>query len=174
MRRMLALLAVLGLMLIGLAAPAGADSDARPFKATFSGELYWTEDFGCASATSPPVRTNFDVVGKATHMGKTTMTGSHCTPGGMDYGPSVMTLTAANGDEIEVVYGGTCEPWFDLETGDILRCTVEIGDVVGGTGRFTDATIDGSGMLWIGWIVSGEGPADRMPARWVYEGTVEY
>lgn len=173
MRKTLAVLAVLSLMLIGLAAPAGAKPDERPFKAVFSGDLFWTEDLGCASATSPPLRTNFDVAGNATHMGRTTMSGSHCTPGGLDYGPSVLTFTAANGDTIDVAYWGTCEPWFDLESGDVLPCTVEM-EAVGGTGRFADATLEGSGMLWITWLVSGGMPADTMPGWWAIEGTVGY
>lgn len=167
MRKRLALLTIMGLLLFGLAAPAGADSDARPFKATVVGTVSWTPDAEC-----PPTLLSTDSagVGNATHLGKMAMASEHCTPPGLDYGPGFMVFTAASGDELHFEYGGTCPPFMDLPIGDLLTCTVD-WDVVGGTGRFAYAQGSGSGyvsIVWEGLIVP------TMDAWWTLEGTIGY
>lgn len=167
MRRTIALLAVFGLTLLGLAAPAVADSDARPFKADIGGELFWTPDGECPITG---LRTNAVGVGNATHLGKMTMTSDHCTPPELDYGVGDMVWTAANGDEIYLDYWGTCDDFSSLQVGEVLICTVEF-DVVGGTGRFDDVDGSGEGYVHIVWLGI---TAPSMPAWWVYEGILGY
>ena len=132
------LLAVSGLLIAMVAAPAGAKSDARPFKAFMTGEMFWeVEVEECEGVTPDAVRSNMDATGRVSHLGRSTMTGRHCTPAGAEYGPSVATLVAANGDEVYMDYSGVC-PALTLPIGDVLTCSF-VFDVVGGTGRFDGA-----------------------------------
>ncbi len=168
MRKMFALLAVSGLLIAMVAAPAGAKSDARPFKAFMTGEMFWEVGVDeCVGVTPEAVRSNMDATGRVSHLGHSTMTGRHCTPAGAEYGPSVATLVAANGDEVYMKYHGECPPFPEL--GEVLTCSFEF-EVDRGTGRFADATGEGSGTLSIVWL----GPVPSAPAWWTWTGTIGY
>jgi hypothetical protein len=144
---------------------------ARPFKAFMTGEMTWDETaFECLPITGIPVRTGMEATGWASHLGRSTLAGSHCTPTANDYGPSEMTLVAANGDEVHMGYQGVCPPFMDLPIGDVLTCSLEF-DIVGGTGRFADATGEGSGTVSLVWLGVGEA---RTSAWWTWTGTIGY
>ncbi len=172
MRKVLVLFAVLALMVIGLAAAAGAGSSDRPFKATFEGEVFWMPVPECESANPWGLQTLSEGTGRASHLGKTTMESGHCTPGPEDtlYGPGDMTFVAANGDELHITYGGECPLVGDLEIGETFSCTVDF-DITGGTGRFDDAEGGGNGMVYVEFLGLG---APSMPASWVYSGEIGY
>lgn len=175
MRKMFALLAVSGLLIAMVAAPAGAKSDARPFKAFMTGEMRWDETaFDCLEVTEIPVRSYMDATGRVSHLGRSTLKGDHCTPQGIYYpdpseGPSVATLVAANGDEVYMKYHGECPPLDDVPIPGVLACSFEF-DVDGGTGRFDGATGEGSGTLSIVWL----GYEPSATAWWTWTGTIGY
>jgi hypothetical protein len=167
MRRVLVLLAVLGLLIVGLAGPVGADSSARPFKAELHGDMMWGLDAECPITG---VRTSSYAVGSVSHMGKTTMTGDHCTPAGMTYGVGEMVLVAANGDEVEAEYWGECPPYMELPIGEVLTCTMDF-EITGGSGRFAGAHGSGTGSVSLIWLGIGE---PQTTAWWTWEGTIGY
>ena len=172
MRKAIVLFAVLALALVGLGAIAGADSGDRPFKASFDGEVYWVLDEGCLSVNPMGLRTMSAAPGKASHLGKTTMTSGHCTPGEEDtvYGPGAMTFVAANDDELYLDYGGVCPLARDLVVGEPFSCTVE-AEITGGTGRFEDASGWLEGAVVVDFLGFGE---PSMPASWIYSGRIGY
>jgi hypothetical protein len=133
--------------------------------------MSWDETaLDCLGVTGIPVRSNMDATGRVSHLGRSTMTGDHCTPQGADYGPSVMTLIAANGDEVHMDYHGACPPLDTVPIGGVLTCSLEF-DVDGGTGRFADATGEGSGTVSLIWLGMGE---PRTTAWWTWAGTIGY
>ena len=177
MRKMFALLAVSGLLIAMVAAPAGAKSDERPFKAYMTGEMSWNpfaDD--CVAETGIPVRSYMNATGRVSHLGRSTLTGDHCTPQVTGYPdpdhndpPSVATLVAANGDEVHMNYHGVCPPYWEAEEGIEFICTFDF-EIVGGTGRFAGATGGGSGTLSMVWL--GEVPSTS--AWWTWTGTIGY
>ena len=80
-------------------ASVSADPAARPFKGSVVGQVAFTEVPRTVSAPSSVffgyLRTDSSATGTATHLGKTSMTSSHCTPAGDDFGPGAMVLTSA-------------------------------------------------------------------------------
>ena len=172
MRKALVLFAVLALMLVGLGAPAGADSSDRPFKANLSGEVYWVPDPGCFSVNPWGLKTMSAATGNTSHLGKATVESGHCTPGPEDtlYGPGDMKLVAANDDEVHISYGGECPLVGDLVVGETFSCTIDF-EITGGTGRFADAIGGGHGMVYVEFLGLG---APTMPASWIYWGEIGY
>jgi hypothetical protein len=168
----LALLAVVGLILVGLAAPAGAEFDERPYKATMSGEVFWMPDPDCLAVNPWGISTHSSASGNATHLGNVTMSSGHCTPAADStiYAGGEMVITAANGDQLYFDYGGTCPTLDQLVVGETFSCTVDF-DVVGGTGRFIRAEGSGNGLVYVDFLGLG---APSMPAWWVFEGTIGY
>jgi hypothetical protein len=81
-----------------------------------------------------------------------------------------MKLIAANGDEVHIKDEGVCPPWMDLPIGEVLTCTLEF-DIVGGAGRFADATGEGSGTASLIWLGITEPKTD---AWWSWTGTIGY
>jgi hypothetical protein len=103
--------------------------------------------------------------GKATHMGNVTVTGAHCTFQGC--GDGLFTYVAANGDELYSAYEAPCTvtqgfPYVTIEDETIL---------VGGTGRFEDAT--GSTYLIIVLNIDPSSP-DFLTSTWEADGTICY
>ena len=66
-------------------------------------------------------------------------------------------------------YHGVCPPLAQRQLGDVLICSFEF-EIDGGTGRFADATGEGSGTLSMVWL----GPVPRAPAWWTWTGTIGY
>ena len=169
MRKSFALPMVLGLLIVWSAAPAGADSGTRPFKAFMTGEMTWDDTaFECLPPI--PVRTGMEATGPVSHLGHSTLVGSHCTPLGNDYGPGEMTLIAANGDEVDITYEGVCPDYADFPLGDVFTCTLEF-DIDGGSGRFADAHGSGEGTMSIIWVGVGQ---PSTTAWWSWVGTIGY
>ena len=166
MRKMFALLAVSGLLIAMVAAPAGAKSDERPFKAFMTGEMSWAPDGECPTTE---LHSYMDATGRVSHLGRSTLTGDHCTPPLTEYGPSEATLVAANGDEVDMIYHGECPPLGDLNEGDVLECSF-VFEIVDGTGRFDGADGEGIGTLSLIWA----GHEPKTTAWWTWTGTIEY
>jgi hypothetical protein len=147
---------------LSLAAPAGADSAARPFNGRASGEAQFVPKASCAPFG---MSTQVDrIPGRAMHLGRMTMSSEHCSAVG-PIGPGTMTLYAANGDQVKLEYTGFAPPpapEFDV-TSDAT--------IVGGTGRFEDAT----GHLHMTAHVVFQGFEDpSWPITFVWTGTIAY
>jgi len=132
----------------------GSAGTAVPFRATFT-TLQTGMDFsgsvvGAARCDPPAVGpagwfSTFDGHGNSTHLGRYSEHNTHCayatgpTTGYFDEGLS--TITAANGDTLNLGYGGT---WvLDLSAG--TSTVTEEWTITGGSGRFMHAS--GSGTL---------------------------
>ena len=173
MRKMLVMLAVLGLVTVGLIAPVGADSSSRPFKGSVTGEV--TFPFvgeGICPATDVflgGLRTDSEATGTVSHLGRTTMTSSHCTPLFETIAGGEMTLVAANGDEVIIHYWGSA-PFPIPGVTEFIDVDLDFV-IVGGTGRFEGAT--GGGEMQARAVFEGfMDPA--WPASWHWDGTIGY
>jgi hypothetical protein len=130
-----ALVAVFGMW--GQSATATPDGDAqRPFKSgLLSGPASPTLEQRCGDDLSLALT----LTGTATHVGRFSAMGTHCTEWGLlesavPFYSGIATFTAADGSTLEVHYEG----WQDAPEG--FRATLAVTvDVVGGTGRFADA-----------------------------------
>ena len=165
MRKILVLSMAAALLLTAVPA-AGAKPDTRPFKGSMSGSITFEVDPSCDN--NPWfMRTDSHATGNVSHLGRTTMTGSHCTPAAAAIESGEMTLVAANGDRVFIEYGGTAFP--PNEDG-IVIADVSFA-IVGGEGRFEGA---GGGGDMTGFIVF-EGLDDpEWVASWVWNGTIGY
>jgi hypothetical protein len=171
MRRFLRFTSVVALALISVSGTVAAKSAERPIKGTLSGEVNFVPEAGCPIG----LKTVSDAVGTLSHLGKTVMHSEHCTPSGDYIALGMMTLTAANGDTVELEYNGFAP--FPTPTTEIIH--VE-GDmlIVDGTGRFTDATggqfdSDWSTFNYIADIeFPGFGPGGPLPGPYATEWIV--
>jgi hypothetical protein len=161
------------LLVMGFAAPVGADSAERPFKGSIVGEstfpfvgfdicpqsdLFWGG-----------LRTEGSATGTASHMGKVEMTSQHCTPAGAEITGGAMTLVAANGDEVYVEYSGLT-PGPIPGVGEVIVVDIDF-EIVGGSGRFADA--EGGGSMTAYVVFEGFGDPS-WASTWVWEGTIGY
>lgn len=168
-RSALALAAAL-LLSIALAVPASADPGARPFKGSASGEVVYTP---VSAAVCPEGGGNWGMLatvssatGTASHLGRTAMSASHCTPSGETFGPGTMTMTSASGDEVFIDYTGSAP--FPGPGTTVIKVHIDF-TVVGGTGRFKGATGGGEMSAYITFM-GFDNPV--WPARWVWDGQV--
>lgn len=164
MRRGFLLVAGFVLMFAGLVPAAGADSSARPFKGSMNGEVTFVPDGGCPIG----IRTLSDATGEASHLGNSVLSSGHCTPTGDQISGGMMTLVAANGDEVNVAYTGTAP--FPAPGTEIIVADIDF-EILGGTGRFEGAT--GRGDM-TGYIVFAGFGEPVWPASWVWTGTIGY
>jgi hypothetical protein len=160
---LVALLAVLG------ASPAlGAQPDSAqwvPLKGTLSGQAQFLPADDCLTGLATTVE---GARGVASHLGRTMMSGRHCTPTGDDFGPGEMTLTAANGDALYMTYTGSA-PFPAPGTEVIVGTTT--ATITGGTGRFEDAT----GTVEMVIEIQFEGFEDpSWAATWTMTGMINY
>lgn len=133
MTRFLALPGLVVAIALAFAAQAGAGNAQVPFSATFSGTAFFTS----------PSTTRFLGTGEATHMGRSSSVGdvSISPPNAAGCYPNVNveTLTAADGDQLVIRSDDQACP---------IGPTSFHGSgnwvVVGGTGRFADATGSGN------------------------------
>jgi hypothetical protein len=140
-----------------LAAPSSLDaaSPSRPWKASLSfaaARIEWAgapgvdkSTFGgrCSAPSDYIIHATFE--GTATHIGAFTGSGAHCTqiawtpsgPGAVTYSDGRGTLTAANGDTLDLQWGnGTTG--YDPSAGTITF--TDQFAFVGGSGRFAGAS----------------------------------
>ena len=172
MRRILPVLTVSALLIMTLAAPAAATSDARPFKGAASGEVTFpfvgTDVCPASDVFAGGLQTTSLATGTANHLGAVTMMARHCTPAADTIAGGQGTFVAANGDEIYFDYSGSAP--FPGEGTTVIVATTTF-EITGGTGRFADAT--GGGEL-IGYVTL-EGFGDpEWAASWVWSGTIGY
>jgi len=120
------------LMLMVVPAAAGPKGTDRPFKADLVGAIELAFDTDCG-APGPPLVTTLST-GTATHMGRVEAKWEHCAgpPGGGLITDGQLTMIAANGDELVLVYG--VEEPTPADTPNSFSM-----DIVDGTGRFANA-----------------------------------
>jgi hypothetical protein len=169
MKKLLGALALLAaLMALGVAAAtAGTGGADRPFQGTLAGSAAFLPDSTC-----PPTdrRTWSEASGTASHLGRVTMVSNHCTPPANALTGGRMTFVAANGDELYMTYSGTCSAPPFPPVGEVFTCTTD-NVIVGGTGRFADAT----GLVHITAHVTNAGfGAPEWPVTWTWVGTLGY
>lgn len=124
-----------------------------PYKAHFTGTTTFSGSAACAAYLA-----RMQGTGIAAHLGLSTVDFTTCgmpVGGGNQVftpGPTMGVATAANGDEL----------WFTNHVGTYTAATGEIrvhSTIVGGTGRFANATgeMDNVGHGVEGWTVEGSG-----------------
>ncbi len=164
-------------MLLCLAGPVAATDPARPI----SGHDVGSSPIEYLNPAAPghgcPVGTMFYVegpsVGNLAHLGRVTVTYSHCASADMSKGtgwttaPGTMTITAANGDRLTLAYSGT----FQIAMPSMATATGRFAWVVtGGTGRFADATGAGENALYV--VYNSTLTGGTVYGDWA--GTIEY
>ena len=124
---------------------AGDNPVARPFWGQLAGET--TFDFStdaCLDVTGLPFRTVAVTEGKMSHLGRTEMFATHCqTADGSQNVGGEATFTAANGDQVWFSYTATTL----APPPDVVQEAEMI--VVGGTGRFDNASGLLKGMVYV-------------------------
>lgn len=178
MRRPILFLTLLAVIAMGLAAPASARPDARPFKGSVTGEVTFPFVGGQCPADNPlffgGVLTVTNATGTASHLGRTIATGEHCSPATEVITGGQATFAAANGDEVYLEYAGTVDPVVSFEDQPEIDTPVVADvayEIVGGTGRFERAT--GEGDMTVTVLFKGFGPTP-WPATWTWSGTIGY
>ena len=145
---------------------AGDNPKLRPFNGTFAGEATFPESDVCLDVTGAPWQTLSSSVGRMSHLGLTELSTAHCST--LDGSAAVAgeaTFTAANGDQLQATYTAVtvAPPPLIVQEIDFV--------VVGGTGRFENAT---------GWLrgvayVTFEGFDDpSWPIEFAIAGAVAY
>lgn len=166
MKRIIGALALV-IALLAVSEPASAAGHgAGPLTGTIMGSASFVPEEDCVPVGLETQSTGSGIV---TRLGRVEMSAAHCTPAGPDIAGR-MILTAANGDELYLDYGGTC----DALPPDAVPGVTEIGCdnpfvVAGGTGRFEDAT--GTGHLSASVTFMGFG-APEWPAIWELSGSL--
>lgn len=176
MRTLTRLMGVIASVVVLIASTIGvatADAD-RPFKGTVNGQVTFAM-VGTNVCPALGLQTQSNASGQFTHLGSMSMYSEHCTPTGAAISGGVMTLTAANGDQVYLSYDG-----LQLALPDFMGGTLVVGDVIpvegtfvvtGGTGRFDDAA---GGGTWTAGVVY-EGLEDPSWAgTWSFTGTINY
>lgn len=164
-KRALAAVFTVLLLLIGLTTSASAASGGtdRPFRATATGQFHYdtSDPRGCADPAFPDTAA-VAAAGRATHLGAFTLSGTHCESWLHSY-DGLMTLTAANGDQLT----GTYDTTWEFRDGQ-----VEVQgwlNIDGGTGRFAHAT----GALWQDHVIT-IGDGEFWPVQMSFSGTIGY
>jgi hypothetical protein len=139
---------VSGLVTVAFAcsAPAVAAQHAVPFKATVrTQEVLYPDPSACVAY--PFLVGATTGTGTASHLGAVTLVATDCITPGMNtftFSGGKLTLTAANGDELNATYNGLLQPLANTAPYTLYSIS---GNLIftGGTGRFVGAT--GSGYL---------------------------
>lgn len=146
MKKFATLCAVGALSMLGVVPAAAATrntSHPQPISGTTSGPDTYASPSTCPEGAA--WRFNSTGTGRLTHLGKVTVTNTHCTfLADFSFSGGEMTITAANGDELLMTYSGTFVMIFG-PSGPV-RSDVQLAwDIVGGTGRFAGAEGSGTG-----------------------------
>jgi|SRR4051812_11518234 hypothetical protein len=117
---------------VGLASPMLA-ADQVPFKGTLEGS------FTVIAVAPPAINRQLNATGNATQLGSFTYDFPHSVDRSVNpaIGQGYATFTAANGDQVFAYVTGQATP----TTPGQLH-VVETGEILGGTGRFQDASGD--------------------------------
>ena len=168
MRKLLGVAVVLAALmaLVVAAAAAGTGGSDRPFTGSLVGSARVAPDTNCPIG----LRTLSEGSGTAGHLGLVSMSSSHCTPVTDVIADGRMTFVAANGDEVRMTYSGTCVPFPFPPVGEKFTCSVD-NVIVGGTGRFADATGGAHITALVTWLGFG---APLLPATWTWDGAISY
>lgn len=158
-----AVIAVAALMVLAVVPTASAGSADRPLKGWIVGGGTAVPDASCPLG----IRTVMWGSGEVTHLGRTTMTGTHCTPSGLDIVGGVQTFVAANGDTLEMTYTATVAP-FEFVEGALMEGPGQT-PIVGGTGRFAGAS--GEFVAYMRGILHFTAP---MELTWTLDGEISY
>jgi hypothetical protein len=165
MKKLLGVAVLLSALMALLVAAAVAHTGGtdRPFTGKLAGSATFPDDPSCPLG----FRTVSQGSGTASHLGRVSMASDHCfaLPNLMTQGE--FTLVAANGDELHMTYTGTCNPPIP-PLGGITTCVAD-NVIVGGTGRFADAT----GEAEVTGLVTNTG-APPFPITWTWDGTLSY
>lgn len=164
-RSMLLTLVASVVAILVLAAAAGASPATRPFKGSVSGTVTFVGDPNCAPPIGIGLRTDGAGTGTVSHLGKTTLTSAHCSAFVFS---GLMTLTAANGDELVLAYQSVDGAPGNVGEVFVVHHTFQF---VGGTGRFEDAT--GGGVMTAYVLFEGF-PDPVWPVTWEWKGTIGY
>jgi hypothetical protein len=138
----------------------------RPFKGSSAGEATFPESEACLDVTGSFWQTLSVSEGRMSHLGRMTLTTSHCST--LDGSAAVggeATFTAANGDELWATYTAVtvAPPPLIIQESDFV--------IVGGTGRFENATGWLRGVIY----VTFEGFEDpSWPLEFAIAGAVAY
>lgn len=167
MRRLLGIAALLAALLAFGVAAAAADTGGtdRPFTGTLAGLATFQPDPACPIG----LRTLVEASGTASHLGRVTMTSSHCTPPADVITGGQMTIIAANGDELQLTYSGTSGP-LPPEVGGIINAPSH-NVIVGGTGRFADASGEADFAVFVTFAGFG---VPAWPITFSWDGTLSY
>lgn len=160
-----ALVAALAAVAVSVGAAATGGSD-RPFTGKVVGAAHVEPDSSCPIG----LRTVSEASGTARHLGSVSISASHCTPVADVLTGGQWTFVAANGDELYMTYTGTCSPFPLPPVGETITCHT-MNEIVGGTGRFTNAT----GEVHVTGLVTWTGfGAPFLPATFTWDGTISY
>ena len=151
---LVAVVTALAFAAVALSAAGGTD---RPFTGSATGLANFVPDPSCPVGFRSVTETS----GTASHLGLVSFSSNHCfaLPNLITQGQG--TLVAANGDELYLTYSGTCTP------PDFATCNTDTV-VVGGTGRFENAT----GEFQVTAVVTNTAPPRPIAMTW--EGTLSY
>lgn len=153
-------IAVAAILCLALAAPAAAADPWRPFKGGGTTADTMTGPEGCPEGAAWRYSSAGSVT--VTHLGLAWVEVSHCSWMDGHFGPGILTMTAANGDQLVFADWGTFEVR-DAGTTSYIDLHLELLD---GTGRFENARADIAG---VGWGVIGSGNTTMH-----YSGEISY
>lgn len=163
MRRTALAIALLALVVLGGAAPAGAGEQLRGFHGNLAGAATFvpTTDPAC---TALPFKTDTDAAGTVSHMGPVTMESLHCSG---NYISGTMVLHGMRGD-LTLAYSGPCTPYVPGVT-TLVECNLGF-TVAGGTDAYDGA--GGSGHI-TATVIPQPDPTP-WPADFTLTGRVSY
>jgi hypothetical protein len=137
--------ALVAALCLGVAAPVSAADPERPFAGHDRVADTLLAPSGCPAGAA--WRYSATGTGWFLHLGITSVAVTHCTfvdmaTGTGSFGPGTITLTSANGDQLELVHQGTFRIEMTPNGPSSIFEMTWVAD--GGTGRFADATGSGT------------------------------
>jgi len=170
-RRILACLVMISGLLVAIPTSSSERASVpRPFWGKLTGEATFPFSDACLEVTGVPWQTLSASEGKMTHLGLTALSTSHCsTPDGSAALHGLATFTAANGDQLWTAFTSETVVW--PSPPQMLLVQETNHTIVGGTGRFENASGHLSGMVYVIW----EGLQDpSWPLEFVLAGTISH
>ena len=143
----------------------GSNPHPRPFWGNFEGVATFAINGAC-DYIGTPFQTVTESGGQMTHMGRATLSTSHCATNEGAYAVDGLAyFTAANGDQVIAAYTAATvvpPPPLIVQSIDLV--------IVGGTGRFENASGSLQGMVYIEFL-----PAEQeWPLKFVFAGWILY